>query len=351
MGRGVNHLFFGNTKRMNDLAQRLIDWFDVHGRKMEWRDTFDPYLIWIAEIIFQQTRIQQGLAYYQRFINRFPDVNSLAQADLDEVLKHWEGLGYYSRARNLHKTAKLLVEAYCSTFPDDYRELLKLKGIGPYTARAIGSFAFGNPVGVLDGNTLRVVSRVRGDFTPIDQSSARKSYQEQIDTWASSVNSRRFNHGMMDLGATICTPTQPACLICPLEAFCIARKEGSTALLPVKSKTLERPTRYFNFYLIFNGNEELAILKRPEKGLWGGLWEIPNEELTYDIWSTPAKETFLGKFKHAFTHFDMLIHVHALDTLPKRMDATENLTFIPKDKISIFAFSKAVNNIFTKLLN
>ncbi len=329
------------------LGTLVVSWFAEYGRNLVWRNTHDPYRIWIAEIVMQQTRIEQGTAYFYRFVERFPNLQSLAKASLDEVLKYWEGLGYYSRARNLHTTAKQLMEDYGGTFPKHHTELIKLKGIGPYTARAIGSFAFKNETGVLDGNVLRVMSRVLNNFLPINQQKSRKVFQQIIDTWVKGVDSRAFNQGMMDLGATICTPTKPACMICPLETHCEARKEDTLHLLPHKGKKLKRKTRYFNFYLVSNSSDEIAIRQRPVSGLWGGLWEIPNEEVEMKIWDQKQNlqgGTFSFKMKHVFTHFDMMINTFVLTAVEAHH--WEGVQFISKDKIPIFAFSKAVLNIF-----
>jgi len=332
------------------IGERVIEWYREQGRKMAWRDTFDPYQIWIAEIILQQTRIAQGETYFYRFIERFPDVTTLAAASQDEVLKYWEGLGYYSRARNLHTAAKQLEEWFGSKFPENHQELLRLKGIGPYTARAIASFAFGEKVAVLDGNVLRVLSRVLGDFSPIDQQKSRKSYQKIIDSWVKNLDSRSFNHGMMDIGATLCTPNKPACLICPLQEDCSAYKEGTTHLLPVKAGKLKRKVRYFDFLLIMNHDEEFIIRQRSQNVFWGGLWEVPNEEITREKWAEKSRtgSQYLGELKHVFTHFDMMIHVFIVEAEkgPKKLGSQ----FIPKEKIPIFAFSRAVLNIFERYL-
>lgn len=319
---------------------------------MAWRDTRDPYLIWIAEIIFQQTRIQQGLAYYERFVRRFPDVFELAAASQDEVLKYWEGLGYYSRARNLHQAAQYLADHHQGVFPETPEALLSLKGVGPYTARAIASFAFDYPTGVIDGNVLRVMSRVLNDFSPIDQARTRKHYQQLIDDWVAHTDSRSFNHGIMDLGSMICTPTKPGCLLCPLQEGCGARKAGTIPLLPAKSKKLKRKVRYYYFYLVENEAGALAIRQRPEAGLWGGLWEIPNEEVPFDTWQNrtcPYGGQYRQSLKHTFTHFDMMIHVFHLSD--RNSPDWEGVQFISKDKISIFAFSKAVLKILATARN
>lgn len=333
------------------IGASIVIWYGNHGRDLPWRDTRDPYRIWISEIILQQTRIAQGLDYYHRFIQRFPDVHSLAAAKQDEVLKYWEGLGYYSRARNLHYTAQFVVNELNGEFPDHYTELLKLKGIGPYTARAIGSFAFGNQTGVIDGNVLRVMSRVLGDFSPIDVPATRKHFQKIIDQWIAPVDPAPFNQGIMDIGSTVCTPTQPGCLICPLEPYCEGRKQGITHLLPQKAKKLKRQIRYLNFYLIRNAAEELVIRQRPEKGIWGGLWEIPNREVEEALWRAKGDDLggqYMGELKHVLTHLDLMIHVFHLEA--EQIPEWAEGKFIATKKISIFAFAKAVLKIFDRML-
>lgn len=336
---------------MDQKAEAVTRWAEQEGRQMPWRETKDPYRIWIAEVVLQQTRIEQGIAYYERFLARFPDVQSLASASTDEVLKAWEGLGYYSRARNLHHAARELVLRYNGRFPEDWRELIKLKGIGPYTARAIGSFAFGNPVGVLDGNVLRVLSRVTGEMEPVDQPATRRRLQEEIDRWVKGSDARSLNFAMMDIGATICSPKRPACLICPLEPHCIARHQGLTALLPQKKAKALRPVRYFHFYVVSNAKDEIAVRQRPANGLWGGLYETPNLEVPQEYWA--LQQDALGgslrtTFKHVFTHFDMMLAVYSIEAeaLPPELGQAH---FIPRLNISNFAFAKAVNKIFAEL--
>lgn len=331
------------------IGEKITEWYLENGRDLPWRNSQDAYKVWISEVILQQTRIAQGIDYFYRFIEKFPDIQTLSNAEIDEVLKYWEGLGYYSRARNLHAAAKELTTKYEGKFPTHHSEIIKLKGIGPYTARAIGSFAFGNQTGVIDGNVLRVMSRVLNDFSPIDDTKTRNKFQEIIDVWVEKTDSAPFNHGIMDIGATICTPTKPACMICPLEAECIARKEGSMHLLPVKGKKLVRPTRYYHFYLIYNEQQEFAILRRPEKGLWGGLYEIPNEEVEKEVWmakKSNVEGTYLGGFKHVFTHFDMELQVFALVSEDTDKGRSDDIFFIPVKKIADYAFSKAVLKIF-----
>jgi A/G-specific adenine glycosylase len=210
----------------------------------------------------------------------------------------------------------------------------------------VGSFAFGNPVGVLDGNVLRVAARLLGEHEPVDRPAVRKRLQEQADRWAASTDSRSFNHGMMDLGAVVCTPARPGCLICPLEACCLARKAGAVHLIPRKSPKAARKTRYFHFYLVRDGSGGLLIRRRPDRGVWGGLWEIPNQEVDEAQWAQrgdPAGGRYLGiELKHAFTHFDMMIRVFEAGAAA----APPGDRYISQENIAIFAFSKAVLNIF-----
>ena len=329
------------------IGSQIVHWFEQQGRDLPWREGHDPYQIWISEVILQQTRIEQGIKYFYRFIDRIPDVHTLAQASQDEVLKYWEGLGYYSRARNLHAAAKQIVSDYQGIFPTHYTELQKLKGIGPYTSRAIGSFAFDNSTGVIDGNVLRVVARLTGDHAPINQVKTRNHFQKLVDEWVDPVDSRKFNYGMMDLGATVCTPTKPGCMICPLQGPCVAYRDGLTHVLPHKEKKLKRKKRYVNFYLNWNPEGKLEVQQRPEKGLWGGLWEIPNEDIPLDVWQSKQDEKggqYKMEFKHVFTHIDMFIHVFERENVREISQPAGQ--FISPEEISNFAFARAVLKIF-----
>lgn len=332
------------------IGERIVDWYYENGRKMPWRETTDAYKIWISEVILQQTRVAQGESYYYRFIERFPNIASLASAEINEVMKYWEGLGYYSRARNLHAAAQQLMNHYDGKFPENHSEIINLKGLGPYSSRAIGSFAFGNPTGVIDGNVFRVMSRVLNDFSPIDAPSTRTHFQLIIDKWVSDVASSPFNQGIMDIGSTICTPTQPACLLCPLEDICGARREGSITLLPVKGKKMERKTRFFHFYLIENEQNEILVRRRPAKGIWGGLWEIPNEEVEKLAWDEKKSKyenaTYFHALKHIFTHFDMELQVFKLPI--SHYEKSEQELLISKMQIENYSFPKAILKIFEK---
>lgn len=328
-------------------APRLIAWYEKQGRPLPWRLTRDPYKIWISEIILQQTRVAQGHDYYLRFIARFPDVHALAGAPAHEVLKQWEGLGYYSRARNLHATAQHIVSELGGEFPRTVEGLLQLKGIGPYTARAIASLAFGVNTAVVDGNVLRVVARYAGSARPINHVQTRNYFQEMLDTWVRGRNAASFNQGIMDLGALVCTPRKPACGDCPIAKGCVALAEEATHRLPVKEKKAPRKVKHYYFYLVTNEKGAVLVQQRPASGLWASLWEIPNEEVKEGTPYNKRRWKKLGTFSHAFTHFDMEGTVLSGTEKPP---CGENARFMPRGKMRIFAFPKAVLNLFERFL-
>ena len=216
---------------MKQFQVSLVRWYDEKKRNLPWRKTNDPYLIWLSEVILQQTRVDQGLAYYLNFQRSFPTIKNLAEASEMEVLNLWKGLGYYSRARNLHKTAKIVVENYQGNFPSTYDEILKLKGVGPYTAAAISSFAFNEPKAVLDGNVFRVLSRLFGIATPIDSNQGKKEYQALAEELLDKENPAKYNQAIMEFGAMQCVPANPKCDICPLDFMCEAKAKKSVKKL------------------------------------------------------------------------------------------------------------------------
>ncbi len=256
-----------------NISSLLISWYHKHYRKLPWRETNDPYKIWLSEIILQQTRVAQGLPYYEKFVDKYSSVFDLAQAPQDEVLRLWQGLGYYSRARNLHTCAQEIVEQHNGVFPGEYSELLKLKGIGKYTAAAIASFAFKKPVPVVDGNVYRVLARLFNiDLNIADA----KNFNVFFETAKSLISDDRpdlFNQAIMELGATICTPSNPACLVCPLATGCIAREKGLQKKLPVKDKKIKITKRLF-YYLVWQKNQQLAMKKRGPNDIWQGLFDF-----------------------------------------------------------------------------
>ena len=236
---------------MENFSRKLIDWYRENGRDLPWRRTKDPYLIWISEIILQQTRVAQGYDYYQRFVTRFPDVYALAAADEDEVMRYWQGLGYYSRARNLHAAARSMAEA--GGFPVTYAGVRALKGVGEYTAAAICSFAYDMPYAVVDGNVYRVLSRWLGIDTPIDSAEGKKLFVQVADELLDRGRPDLYNQAIMDFGALQCTPVAPDCLFCPLNDSCVARLKGIAGSLPVKQHKTKVTDRYFNYIYVRMG--------------------------------------------------------------------------------------------------
>lgn len=265
---------------MNSFADTLIAWYADNKRELPWRNTKDPYRIWISEIILQQTRVAQGYDYYLRFIKRFPDVSLLAEAEEDEVMKYWQGLGYYSRARNLHAAAKDVVVK--GGFPAAYKEVLALKGVGEYTAAAICSFAYGLPHAVVDGNVYRVLSRWLGIDTPIDSATGKREFSEAAHELLDKERPALYNQAIMDFGALQCTPSSPDCLSCPLADSCMALQQGKVEVLPVKKHKTKVSNRYFNYIYVRMG-EHTFIRKRKGNDIWKNLYEFPLIETTEDV--------------------------------------------------------------------
>jgi len=256
-----------------DFSDILSQWYAINKRDLPWRSTVNPYYIWLSEIILQQTRVDQGLPYYLKFIDAFPAVADLANADEDLVLKLWQGLGYYSRARNLQFSAKLILSEFGGNFPDNHADILKLKGVGSYTAAAILSFSFGLPFAVLDGNVIRVLSRVFGIQTPFDTTAGKKQFQKLAQELLDKKNPAEYNQAIMEFGALQCVPKSPKCNDCPIVNDCIAFNTNTVSLLPVKSKKLKVKSRFLHF-LVVNKNYEVLIGKR-NSGIWQGLYEFP----------------------------------------------------------------------------
>lgn len=268
----------------------LLQWYKENRRDLPWRNTTDPYLIWISEIILQQTRVVQGMDYFLRFTERFPDIRSLAEAEEDEVLKYWQGLGYYSRARNLHAAARDLMNRFNGHFPESYDEVLSLKGIGAYTAAAICSFAWRQPYAVVDGNVYRVLSRVFGIDSPVDSHEGQKQFAKLASVLLDRECPDLYNQAIMDFGAIQCVPKSPDCMFCPLRDKCVAYGQGKISQWPVKKgKTLVKP-RYFN-YLHLRCRGKLLLSRRSAKDIWQNLYEFPLIETKRDMeWEELIKE-------------------------------------------------------------
>jgi A/G-specific adenine glycosylase len=284
----------------------LLDWYTSAQRTLPWRINQDPYRVWLSEIMLQQTRVDQAIPYYERFLAQFPTVQALAEADLQEVLKAWEGLGYYSRARNLHQAARTI---HAQGWPQDYQGWRSLSGVGEYTARAVGSIVLGLSLGAVDGNVRRVYSRLLGieTFRPPE-------LQVLADSLVDPVQPGAFNQALMDLGSSICTPQNPRCLLCPVRDFCKGYAQGRVEELPAKVQKAAVPHRQF-LVILHETSAGIYIRQRPEKGLLGGLWELPNVEIKGEIFSglevqglTP--KILHTKVEHRYTHFQSTLWVY-----------------------------------------
>jgi A/G-specific adenine glycosylase len=293
----------------------LVSWYNENKRNLPWRETSDPYNIWLSEVILQQTRVAQGLPYYQKFIELFPSVHILANAEEKEVLRAWQGLGYYSRARNLHRCAKIISEKMNGIFPDNYSGLLKLPGIGDYTAAAIASIAYGEKVAVVDGNVFRVMARYYGIESDIASGKGKIIFQKKANELVLSTQPDVYNQAIMEFGALQCIPKNPGCDICPLNIECIARKEKLQDQLPIKSKKVKVKKRYFH-YFVFKMKDELLLGERQDSDIWKGLYDfylyetlelkeqdhLINETILKDLKENIITIEESRNYKHILTH-------------------------------------------------
>jgi A/G-specific adenine glycosylase len=263
------------NKISNNFSKKLINWYSVNKRSLPWRNTKDSYKIWLSEIILQQTQVKQGLPYYKKFIKLYPNVISLSKTSEQDVLKNWEGLGYYSRARNLHKASKIVVEKYNSIFPNSYNDLIKLPGIGDYSASAISSFSNGELHPVVDGNVYRFISRLFGISTIINTSIALKEFKTLLNKLISVNNPGDFNQAIMEFGALVCKPKAPDCNNCIYNKVCFSLKNHSVFDFPVKKKSSKPKTRFLNYFLILDKSKKIMIEKRVKKDIWQNLFQFP----------------------------------------------------------------------------
>ena len=293
------------SRRQHAVARALQKWFADGHRDLPWRRTADPYRIWLSEIMLQQTRSQTVIPYYERFLERFPTLEALGAADEDEVLALWSGLGYYSRARNLRRAARQAVAA--GGFPRDYRGLRELPGIGDYTAAAVASIAFRLPHAVVDGNVLRVISRVQNDPSDISSPRTRERFREIAQSWLDPTDPGGFNQALMELGATVCLPRNPLCLVCPLSGLCEARLAGTAGQLPVKLRQIV-PQRVDATVLLIQRRDRILLRRRPQsEKKMAGFWELPSPQ---DLPDARAGAR-LGEVRHTITHHRYRIAVHA----------------------------------------
>lgn len=303
-----------NWDNLSELTAPLLLWYDAHGRTLPWRETVTPYRTWISEIMLQQTRVTAVIPYFERFMAELPTVEALAQVPEERLLKLWEGLGYYSRARNLQEAAKVVCEQYGGELPQSAAELEKLPGIGAYTAAAIASINFGEPIAAVDGNLLRVATRVSGCGDDVMDAKVRKDFQRRLDAAIDRARPGAYNQAMMDLGATVCLPNgAPLCEVCPARGFCAAYRQGLTEILPVRGAKKARRAEERTVFLIKRGNT-LAVRTRPDTGLLAKLTEFPNvlgsldeagTAITLAQWGLSVRHIEpIGTAKHIFTHIE-----------------------------------------------
>ena len=333
-------------------TQTLLNWYQINQRNLPWRQTRDPYKIWLSEIILQQTRVAQGWPYYEAFVSAFPTVSHLARENEDEILKLWQGLGYYSRARNLHATAKYIKEELGGKFPETYKELIRLKGVGPYTAAAIASFAFKEIVAVVDGNVFRVLSRYFGLENDISQPKSRQVFQSLADDLIQKAAPDEFNHAIMDFGAMQCTPKKPDCSICVLQESCFAYRNGKVRELPVKLKKTKITERFFTYFIFKDKQGAVLLEQRTQKDIWQGLFQFPLLESQQEIGDSEAERFVLSFSKQirevkALTLFPV-IHKLSHQTLKVHFyEITVDETFdngVKWDDVKTFAFPVVIWN-------
>ncbi|MDO4511692.1 MAG: A/G-specific adenine glycosylase [Bacteroidales bacterium] len=326
-------------------ASALLRWYASHGRDLPWRHSADPYPIWLSEVILQQTRIEQGRDYWHRFMERFPTVDRLADATEDEVLRLWQGLGYYSRARNLHTAAKQIKQL--GHFPTTLEDIKRLKGVGDYTAAAIASFAFGIPAAVVDGNVYRVLSRHFGIATPINSTEGKKEFATLAQELLPATDAANYNQAIMDFGAIQCTPKSPRCPDCPIADTCQALHSHTVDTLPVKLKKLTISTRHLQ-YIYIKVNGETAIRRRPAGDIWQGLWEpllIENAPIP----KMEGKLTLLRqKVKHVLTHRVLYADFYLLeaDTKPT---LPHDFIWIPEPDIDQYALPRLIEILIQEI--
>ena len=338
-------------REINGFAQTLLKWFEAYGRELPWRETSDPYAIWLSEIILQQTQVKQGWDYWQRFMRRWPTVNDLAAASEDEVLREWQGLGYYSRARNLHYAARQIVAL--GHFPDTLEEIKQLKGVGDYTAAAIGSIAFGLPAAVVDGNVYRVLARYFGVETAINSTEGKKECAALAQSLLPETSAGLYNQAIMDFGAIQCTPQSPKCVVCPLQESCEALRTGKVSTLPVKEKKLKIKERHL-IYIYIRCQGETAIHRRGEGDIWQGLWEpVLMEDGRWKMeegrWMMEdgLRCVAMG-VKHVLTHRVLTADFYLWETETKP-DLPEDYIWIKEEDIDNYGIPRLIDKLLKKL--
>lgn len=350
---------------MHTFTQDLLKWWQQNKRNLPWKNTKDAYKIWLSEIILQQTRVEQGLPYFLKFMSSYPSVHDLANAPQDEVMRLWQGLGYYSRARNLHATAKYVSQELGGQFPTSFKGLKDLKGVGDYTAAAIASFAFDLPHAVVDGNVYRVLARYFNISTPIDTTQGKKEFTALANKLLPTKQAANFNQAIMDFGATQCKPAAPLCASCLLQANCLGLAHKTIGNLPIKSKKLKRKERFFNFFIISTPSKQTFIHKRMGKDIWQNLYQFPliegNELLSekalyqHNLWQFLQKKQLQPQliaqsktYKQLLTHQCIYASFFEIGINSEQLKALfdYNLQICNKQNIATFAFPKIITDFF-----
>lgn len=353
-----------NFKEINTekFQQDLLEWYEREKRELPWRKDRDPYKIWVSEVMLQQTRVETVIPYFERFMEEFPTLEALSEAEEEQVLKAWEGLGYYSRIRNLHSAVKEVKEKYGGKVPDTMEEITSLKGVGPYTAGAILSIAYGKPYPAVDGNVMRVASRILSIWEDIAKPSSRKIFEEAIHRLMYKEDPSSFNQALMELGALICTPTSPSCLLCPVREHCYAFEEGVQEELPVKTRKKNMKLVHMGAVVLKNREGKFLIHKREKTGLLANLWEFPNFEMTssldpgtrlrqllkekYNIEALINNGTF-AKIQHVFSHLTWDIDVYAGEIV-NEVEEGERLKLAEPQDVQQFAFPVSHQKIWNE---
>jgi A/G-specific adenine glycosylase len=342
---------------MNSISNSLVDWYLQNKRELPWRDVSDPYYIWISEIILQQTRVNQGLNYYLRFIDKFPTVEILAKATEDEVLKYWQGLGYYSRARNIHKAANQIMNDFNGEFPSNYKDVLKLAGIGVYTSAAICSFAYNQPYAVVDGNVYRVLSRLFALETPIDSTEGVKVYSKLAQELLNTSHPAVHNQAIMEFGALQCVPASPNCSICPFVGVCKAFQLNMISQLPIKTQKVKVKDRFFNYFFV-EFDENTFLKKRDASDIWKNLYEFPliESDKLFNIKELIEVDAFINlfdnidkveiksesiAFKHILTHRRIYAKFFNIEISGKNANF-DNMTQVSKNELDKYAISRLI---------
>ncbi|MCG8338229.1 MAG: A/G-specific adenine glycosylase [Proteobacteria bacterium] len=351
---------------LTDFHSRILSWYHQNKRDLPWRKTADPYCIWISEIMLQQTQVRTVIPYYNRFLKRFPTIEKLSQATLDDVLKQWEGLGYYSRARNLHVAAQTLAEKNLGQFPDNRNELRKLPGIGDYTSAAIMSIAFNQAVPAVDGNIKRVFARLASLDDPVNATTSNKTFNRMASQIMYHEDPGSYNQALMELGALVCKPQNPDCTKCPVSSHCTAFQNGTVEQFPQVKKRPKTPEYHIAVGVVIK-DKKLLITRRAEKGLLGGLWEFPggklenNEEPNKACIREIKEETgldvttveHLATVKHAYSHFKIKMDVFICDFVSGEVELSgpTDHRWIAPELIDKYAFPKANHKFISKLKN